>query len=178
MLNILSAILGPHRAVSVYAFARTKGLALAGGLALICIVAALLLLNDDGKHEHEAFMTVDVLSATPINGDAKNGIIASVRLPDGTATSITSTEAPIAQSVATSACVEKRVYVESGEAVIGSSCRAIAKTADTAQPLGCHRPETSPGDSAIYSIWNRIPATMAPADAQPQIGRENPWPDQ
>ena len=115
MLNILSAIFGPHRAVSIYAFVKTKGLAIAGGLGLIVIAVGLLVLNDDGKHEHDAFMTVDVLTATPINGDLKNGVIASVRLPDGTATSITATEAPIAQTVGTSACIEKRVYVESGE---------------------------------------------------------------
>ncbi|MDA7966341.1 hypothetical protein [Ruegeria sp.] len=116
MLNILSTIFGPHRAVTIYAFLRTWGLGLLGGLAMIVLVAGLYLLGDDGKHEHEAFMTVPVLSATAINGDLRNGVIASVRLPDGTATSITSTEAPVSQTVGTSACVEKRIYVDSGEA--------------------------------------------------------------
>ncbi|WP_281973090.1 hypothetical protein [Ruegeria faecimaris] len=115
MLNILSAIFGPHRAVTIYAFLRTWGLLAFGVVGVIAVAAALLLLNDDGTHEHEAFMTVPVLSATAINGDLKNGVIASVRLPDGSATSITSTEAPISQTVGQSACVEKRVYVESGE---------------------------------------------------------------
>lgn len=115
MLNILSAIFGPHRAVSIYAFLKTWGLPIVGGVGLVSIAAALLLLNDDGTHEHEAFLTVPVLSATPINGDLKNGVIASVRLPDGSATSISSTEAPISQTVGDSACIEKRVYVESGE---------------------------------------------------------------
>ncbi|SMO67843.1 hypothetical protein [Ruegeria faecimaris] len=115
MLNILSAIFGPHRAVTIYAFLRTWGLLVFGVVGVIAVAAALLLLNDDGTHEHEAFMTVPVLSATAINGDLKNGVIASVRLPDGSATSITSTEAPISQTVGQSACVEKRVYVESGE---------------------------------------------------------------
>ncbi|WP_170420052.1 hypothetical protein [Ruegeria arenilitoris] len=115
MLNILSSIFGPHRAVSIYAFAKTKGLAIVGGVAVIAVAAGLLLFSGDGKHEHEAFMTVPVLSATPINGDLKNGVIASVRLPDGSATSITATEAPIARSVGTTACVEKRVYVDNGE---------------------------------------------------------------
>ncbi len=115
MLSILSAVFGPHRAVSIYVFLKSWWLAITGAIAMIAIVAGLLLLNDDGKHEHEAFLTVAVLSATPINGDLKNGVIASVRLPDGSATSITSTESPIARSVGTEACIEKRVYVASGE---------------------------------------------------------------
>jgi len=116
MLTVLSKIFGPHRAVSIYALLKTWGLPVAGGVSVLVVAAGLLLLNDSGEHEHEAFMTVPVLSATPINGDLKNGVIASVRLPDGSATSITSTEAPVSQTVGTSACVEKRVYVESGKA--------------------------------------------------------------
>lgn len=116
MLNVLSTLFGPHRAVSIYAFVKTWGLPLIGGVGLIAIATGLLIFSDSGEHEHQAFMTVDVLSATPINGDLKNGVIASVRLPDGSATSVTSTEAPISQSVGTTACIEKRVYVDSGEA--------------------------------------------------------------
>ncbi len=116
MLNILSAIFGPHRAVSIYVFLKTKGLAIAGALVMVVIVSSLFVLGGDGEHEHDAFMTVPVLSATPINGDLKNGVIASVRLPDGSAASITSTEGPVSQTVGTSACVEKRIYVDSGEA--------------------------------------------------------------
>ncbi len=116
MLAVLSKIVGPHRAVSIYAFLKTWGLPVVGVVGVIAVAAGLLLFNDSGEHEHDWFMTVAVLSATPINGDFKNGVIASVRLPDGSATSITSTEAPVSQTVGTSACVEKRVYVESGEA--------------------------------------------------------------
>ena len=115
MLGILSTLFGPHRAVSIYAFLNTWGLPVVGGVSVIAVAAALLLLTNGGEHEHHSFMTVPVLSATPINGDLKNGVIASVRLPDGSATSITSTEAPISKTVSTSACVEKRVYVETGE---------------------------------------------------------------
>ncbi len=115
MLSVLSAIFGPHHAVSIYAFLRTWGLGLAAGVGMIAIVSTLFLLGGDGEHEHHSFMTVPVLSATAINGDLRNGVIASVRLPDGTAASITSTEAPISQTVGTSACIEKRIYVESGE---------------------------------------------------------------
>lgn len=116
MLNVLSKLFGPHRAVTIYAFVKTWGLPVVGGIGVIVVAAALLLLNDAGEHEHDSFLTVAVLSATPINGDLKNGVIASVRLPDGSATSITSTEATVSQTVGTSACIEKRVFVESGEA--------------------------------------------------------------
>ncbi len=115
MLNILSAIFGPHRAVSIYAFLTTRGLAIVAALVMVLIVSVLFAIGDDGDHEHHSFITVPVLSATPINGDLKNGVIASVRLPDGTAASVTSTEASVAQTVGTSACIEKRVFVESGE---------------------------------------------------------------
>ncbi|WP_171103735.1 MULTISPECIES: hypothetical protein [unclassified Ruegeria] len=116
MLNVLSAVFGPHRAVSIYAFLKTWGLALAGALVMVVIVSVIVLVGDDGEHEHEAFLTVPVLSATAINGDLRNGVVASVRLPDGSAVSLTSTDAQISQSVGSDACVEKRVYVESGEA--------------------------------------------------------------
>ncbi|MGI9368787.1 MAG: hypothetical protein ACR2O2_08100 [Ruegeria sp.] len=115
MLNILSKIFGPHRAVSIYVFLKTKGLAIASVLVMLVIVSSLLLFSGDGEHEHHSYMTLPVLSATPINGNLKNGVIASVRLPDGTATSITSTEAEVSQTVGTSACVEKRIYENSGE---------------------------------------------------------------
>lgn len=116
MLDILSKILGPHRAVSVYAFLQTRGLAVLGGLAMIAVVAGLLLTGSDEKHEHEAFLTASVLTATAINGDLNQGVIASVRLPDGSVTSVTSTEGPVSSTVTSTACIEKRIYVDSGEA--------------------------------------------------------------
>ncbi len=116
MLNVLSTVFGPHRAVSIYVFFQTKGLAVLGVVALFAILGGLLLFSGDGRHEHDSFMTVPVLSATPINGDLNNGVIASVRLPDGSAASITSTEAEVSTTVGTTACIEKRVFVESGDA--------------------------------------------------------------
>ncbi|MEX0367835.1 MAG: hypothetical protein AB3N22_17335 [Ruegeria sp.] len=115
MLNILSTLLGPHRAVSVYAFLQTRGLAVLGGLFLAAIIGVLYMMGSDDEHRHEAFMTVPVLSATAIGGDLANGVIASVRLPDGSAASLNSTEGQIAQTVGTTACIEKRIYVNSGE---------------------------------------------------------------
>ncbi len=116
MLTILSKLFGPHRAVTIYAFLQTRGIAILGVLVLIAIVSGIYLSASVEDHEHEAFLTLPVLSATPINGDIKTGIIISVRLPEGGATSITSTEGHIARTVTTQACVEKRVYVASGEA--------------------------------------------------------------
>ncbi|KIC40782.1 hypothetical protein RA27_13595 [Ruegeria sp. ANG-R] len=115
MLSILSTFFGPHRAVSIYVFLKSWWLVITGVATLIAVFAGLLLLNDDGTHEHHSFLTVEVLSATPINGDLKNGVVASVRLPDGSATSVTSTEGPVARTVGTEACIEKRIYVGSGE---------------------------------------------------------------
>ncbi|MEX0306216.1 MAG: hypothetical protein AB3N12_02410 [Ruegeria sp.] len=115
MLKVLSLFFEAHRAVSIYVFLKSWWLLVTGVVILIAVFAGLLLLNDDGTHEHHSFITVPVLSATPINGDLKHGVVASVRLPDGSATSITSTEGPIARTVGTEACIEKRVFVESGE---------------------------------------------------------------
>ncbi len=115
MLEILSKAVGPHRAVSVYAFLQTRGLAVAAVIGFVLIAGGLLYFSPDEHHEHEAFLTVPVLSATPINGDLRQGVIASVRLPDGSATSITTTEGVLATTVGETACIEKRVYVETGE---------------------------------------------------------------
>lgn len=115
MLDFLSKLIGPHRAVSVYVFFQTRGIAILGVLALAGILSALLLLGGDEEHKHEAFLTLPVLSATAINGDLQQGVIASVRLPDGSAASLTTTDGEIATTVGTTACVEKRIYVGSGE---------------------------------------------------------------
>ena len=114
MLELLSKLIGSHRAVSVYVFLQTKGLAVLGVAGLVTILTGLLLFGGDEAHEHEAYITVPVLSATAVNGDMSQGVITSVRLPDGSATSITSTEGEIAQTVGTTACIEKRIYVDSG----------------------------------------------------------------
>jgi hypothetical protein len=116
MLNVLSSVFGPHRAVSIYAFLKTWGLLMVAIVGTISIAAALLVLNDDGAHEHDSYLTVAVLTATPMNGDLKHGVIASVRLPDGSTISIDESKEHVARTVGDTACVEKRVYVNSGEA--------------------------------------------------------------
>ena len=116
MLNVLSAVFGPHRAVSIYAFLKTWGLLVIAVVGTISIATALLVLNDDGAHEHDSYLTVAVLTATPMNGDLKHGVIASIQLPDGSAISVTEPKEHVARTVGQTACVEKRIYVKSGEA--------------------------------------------------------------
>ncbi len=116
MLELLSKILGPHRAVSVYVFLQRRGVALLCALGFAGVLAILFISSAPEDHEHEAFHTVPVLSITPVgNNDTSRGVIASVRLPDGSVTSITTTEGEVAATVGETACVEKRVFVDSGE---------------------------------------------------------------
>lgn len=117
MLDILSKLLGPHRAVSVYAFFQTRGAVLAAAALILAILLTLFFFGKgEEEHEHEAFLTLDVLSAVAVNGDLNKGAVVSVRLPDGHAISISTTDGPIANAITTTACVEKRVYVTSREA--------------------------------------------------------------
>ncbi len=114
-LDLLSKYLGPQRAVSSYAFVQTRGMAVLGGLVLVVIVGLLWLTASDDEHRHDAYLVLPVLSATPLGPTLDNGVVASVRLPDGKAASLTSKDPEIARSVRATACVEQRVYVESGE---------------------------------------------------------------
>lgn len=115
MLDILSKIFGPHRAVSIFVFLQNRGLVLLAGLAFVVGIAALLLLNAPRKHQHVAFVTLPVISTNIPGNQIKNGLIASVRLPDGTAVPINTSDAGIAKSVTDTACVEQRRFVDTGE---------------------------------------------------------------
>ncbi len=116
MLEILSRIFGPHRAVSIYVFLQNRGLVLLAVLGFAGIVATLLLSSDPARHEHEAFLTLPVISATAAGNDIRNGLIATLRLPDGETVTVTTTEGEIAAAVTDTACVEKRRFVDSGQA--------------------------------------------------------------
>lgn len=115
MLNILSKIFGPHRAVSIYVFLQNRGLMILVALVFLGGVAALLLLNAPRDHEHVAFVTLPVISSNIPGGQIKNGVIASVRLPDGTAVSIDTSDSGIAKTVTDTACVEQRRFVGTDE---------------------------------------------------------------
>ncbi|MCF6234262.1 MAG: hypothetical protein L3J36_14355 [Rhodobacteraceae bacterium] len=116
MLNLLSSIFGPHRAVSVYVFLRSKGLILLALVGFVAIVSSMMILTGPREHEHVAFMTLPVVSAVSTGGNTSGGVIATLRLPDGETVAVTSTEANIAALVTDTACVEKRRFVDTGEA--------------------------------------------------------------
>jgi len=115
MLDILSKVFGPHRAVSIFVFMQTRGLAVLLAIAFVAVVSSLLFLNRPREHEPVAFMTLPVITAVPVGKDFSTGVIATLRLPDGEIISVTSTEGPIAATVSATACVEKRRFVDNGE---------------------------------------------------------------
>ncbi len=115
MLDILSKVFGPHRAVSIYVFVQRRGLAMLLAIGFVAVVSSLLFLNRPREHEPVAFMTLPVITAVPVGKDFSTGVIATLRLPDGQSISVTSTEGPIAATVTATACVEKRRFVDNGE---------------------------------------------------------------
>lgn len=116
MLNLLSGIFGPHRAVSIYVFVQSKGLILLALAGFVTIVSTLMILTGPAKHEHVAFMALPVISVVSTGGSIVEGVIATLRLPDGESVTVTSTEGGISTLSTDTACVEKRRFVDTGEA--------------------------------------------------------------
>ncbi len=116
MLDLLSRLFGPHKAVSIYVFLRSKGLILLTLAGFVMIVSSLMILTGPSKHEHVAFMTLPVVSAVSTGSNASAGVIATLRLPDGETVAVTSTESNVAALVTDTACVEKRRFTDTGEA--------------------------------------------------------------
>ncbi len=116
MLKILTRVFGPHRAVSIYVFLQNRGLVLLALSAFVGIVATLLLSSDPAKHEYEAFLTLPVIKTTAIGNNIGNGLIVTMRLPDGETITVTTAKGEIAKTVAATACVEKRRFLATGEA--------------------------------------------------------------
>lgn len=107
MLDILAKLIGPHRAVSVYAFLKTWGFAIVVVVA-IALGGTLFALRGGDRLTHVAYMQADVLTTSPINGDRRNGILADIRLPDGEMLRLSETEGLIAGTLDKIACVELR----------------------------------------------------------------------
>ncbi|HBS51314.1 MAG TPA: hypothetical protein DEA05_15075 [Rhodobacteraceae bacterium] len=107
MLDLLAKVIGPHRAVSVYAFLRTWGLPLGLVLAALLGIGAMVLRGAD-QPEHVAYIRAEVLGTDPINGDRRNGLMVDLRLPDGEILRLTETEGLIAAKLEATACVQER----------------------------------------------------------------------
>ena len=116
MLKLLSGIFGPHRAVSIYVFLQNKGFILLALAGFVMIVSSLMILTGPREHEHVAFMTLPVVSAVATGSNTSAGVIATLRLPDGETVAVTSTEGTVAALVTDTAFVEKRRFVDTGEA--------------------------------------------------------------
>lgn len=116
LLDLLAKVIGPTRAVSVYIFLRTKGLAILAGLAFLAILGVLLARSDPDRLEHVAYITGAVQGTTPINNDVRNGVIVDLQLPDGEILRLTETEGLISGTIDDTACVEKRRHTKSGQA--------------------------------------------------------------
>lgn len=116
MLNILSSIFGPHRAVSIYVFLRNKGLIVLALVGFVMIVVTMMILTGPREHEHVGFVTLPVISTVTTGGNTNASVIATLRLPDGETVAVTSTDAVITAAVTETACVEERRYVDTGEA--------------------------------------------------------------
>lgn len=115
MLDVLTKILGPHRAVSIYMFLQTRGLAILAFFIFVIGVATLLIVTGPRKHEHHAFVTLPVVSTAAIGNQPKNGLLVTIRLPEGEVQTITISEENVAATVTATACVEKRRYADTGE---------------------------------------------------------------
>ena len=115
MLEFLTKVFGPHRAVSVYVFMQNRGIALLALLAFGLGVGGLIYATAPRSHEHIAFETLPVATTMQIGNQAQNGLIVTVRLTGAETVTITTTEGEVAATVTDTACVEKRQYSDTGE---------------------------------------------------------------
>ncbi len=115
MLDFLARLLGPDRAVSAYVFVSRFGIAILCGLGFLAVIA-FLFLRPTGEPEHEAYLTLPVVSSGPLSASDQHAVMVVVQLPDGENLRLTETEGLIARSIADTACVELRRMPRSGEA--------------------------------------------------------------
>lgn len=115
MLTFLAKILGPDRAVTVYVFLQRWGVGLGLGLAFVVGMGLFLTFSAPSRLDHVAHVTAEVLSTAPINGDARNGLLVDVRLPEGDVLNLTETEGLIDLAPGQPACVELRRHTVTGQ---------------------------------------------------------------
>jgi hypothetical protein len=115
MLSALAKILGPERGVSPYVFLQRWGIGLGLALAFLIGMTLFLAFSSPSRLDHIAHITADVTATTPINGDARNGLMVDLRLPTGETLSLPETEGLIAPEPGETACVELRRNRQTGQ---------------------------------------------------------------
>lgn len=114
MLSVLTKLLGPSRAVSVYIFLQSWGIALALAFAFVIGMGVFLTLSAPSRLDHIAYVTADVTATTPINGDVRNGLLVDLRLPNGKILNLTETEGLISPKPGATACVQHQRHRGNG----------------------------------------------------------------
>ena len=114
MLDILTKLLGPHRAVSLYIFLQRRGLAIGLVIVFVAILGFILSRSDPDRMEHVAYHLAEVKGVEVINNNASIGVYVSVELPDGTLLKLTETEGAISGAIVDTACVEQRRTANDG----------------------------------------------------------------
>lgn len=114
MLDILTKLLGPHRAVSLYVFVHRRGLAIGLIIAFVAALGFIITRSDPERLEHVAYHLVEVKGVEVINNNKSIGVNFSVKLPDGTLLTLTDTEGAISGEIVDSACVQHRRNIENG----------------------------------------------------------------
>jgi hypothetical protein len=115
MLNLLSKIVGPNHAVSVYVALRRFGMPVLLGLGFLAVLGGIMLTSQPRHHEHVGYVTAQVVNRIDI-GNASAGVVVDLALPDGGTLRITETEAVLVQEVTDTACLEHRRFTDNGEA--------------------------------------------------------------
>lgn len=107
MLTLLTKILGPYRAITVYGFLQSWGMGVLFAVTLLAIGAVLFLGSSDGP-KHVAYIEAEILGTQPLSGDQQSGIFVTLKMPDGEVLRLTETEGLIAGNLDQTACVEHR----------------------------------------------------------------------
>jgi hypothetical protein len=114
MLELLSKILGPNRAVSTYVFVQRWGIPLLLFAGFVLVMGGVVWRSAPDRYEHLAYLQAEVLQTAPLVREGTPGVMVEVRLPDGEVLQLTETEGTISASLTDTACVETRRDTETG----------------------------------------------------------------
>ena len=108
MLELLSKIIGPNRAVSLYVFFQRWGVIFGLVLGFVALLGTVIWLSSPDRFEHVAYIRAEVIATAPLVREGEPGLMVDLRLPDGETLQLTETEGTISGSLTNTACVEQR----------------------------------------------------------------------